>query len=252
MVRHFRGPDIAWLDYQREVRRGSLGYRYEQGASGWELKGLEEALRMFEHSRGQVGSAVFLDEELVGALICPHPDDYARLHRSLLVDSYPDYLIQYGFLRYAKREALKLRLEEISDLTSLREEFSRALSELEGQEKERLWLLEGRSIDREVLYRTELFELERFVTELERGGNNFAGEAIRRTDGTLEYLKLYRVNRSQTRRLYLLPTLARVHWNFSAAAEVLHFEEKDEVAQALIEADLGYLLNPGLYGHLMR
>ena len=100
--------------------------------------------------------------------------------------------------------------------------------------------------------RTELFELERFVTELERGGNNFAGEAIRRKDGTLEYLKLYRLNRSQTRRLYLLSTLAKVHWNFSAAAEVLHFEDKDEVAQALIEADLGYLLNPGLYGHLMR
>lgn len=251
MIRHFRGPDIAWLDYQCEVRRGSLGYRIERGVPGWFLKGLDEALSLFERSPDQVGTALFLDEELIGCFICPHPEDYAKLHESLLLDSFPDYLIHYGYLRYAKGGKLHLRHESIDDLAGLRSEFARAKAEVEREEAVRLSALAGRQVESEVVYRTETFHLERFVTELEKGGDNFAGEAIRRTDGTLEYLKLFRLNRGQTRRLYLLSTLARASWNFEAAARVLGFHSKDEVASALIEAELGYLLNPSLYAHLM-
>ncbi len=252
MVRHFKGPDIAWLDYQREVRRGTLGYRQERGVPGWFLKGLDEALTVFEISPQQVGTALFLDELLIGCLICPHPEDYAKLHRSLLADSFPDYLIHYGYLRYAKSEKLKLPHEAISSLATLRAEFLKAKSDLSQEEAVRLGDLAGRQVEVETLYRTEVFQLERFVTELEKGGDNFAGEAIRRHDGTLEYLRLFRLNRGQTRRLYLLSTLARVDWSFAKAATELGFDETNDVAQALVEAELGYLLNPGLYGHLLR
>lgn len=252
MVRHFKGPDIAWLDYHREVRRGPLGHRQERGVPGWFLKGLDEALNVFEISPGQVGTAFFLDELFVGCLVCPHPKDYAKLHRSFLTDSFPDYLVNYGYLRYAKSSKLELRHEEISSLETLRADFQRAKSDLIEEETVRLSDLEGRQVEVETLYRTEVFQLQRLVTQLEKGGDNFAGEEIRRHDGTLEYLRLFRLNRGQTRRLYLLSTLARVDWNFWKAADALGFEESNDVAQALAEADLGYLLNPGIYGHLLR
>ncbi len=250
MVRHFKGPDVAWLDYQRSVRRGSLGVRSEPSVPGWYLKGMAEALAIFEFAPDQVGTALFLDEELVGCFITPHPEDYARLHESLLSDHFADYLIHYGYLRYAKREGLKLNSQAIVDLQSLACEFARAKAAESAREVYRLGVIEGRALDTQIVYRTDVFTLERFVTQLQ-GGDNFAGEVIVRDDGTVEYLKLFRLSRGQSRRLHLLSTLARHSWNFEEAAPDLGQKTREDVARSFVEADLGYLLNPGLWGHLM-
>jgi hypothetical protein len=247
MVRHFKGPDVAWLDYRREVRRGSLGYRVERMVPGWILKGLREALSIFEFVPGQVGMALFVDEELSGCFVTPHPEDYARLHESLLVDQFADHLIHYGFLRYAKTEKLSLHLPAIADLSSLAAEFTRAAALERDVERYRLAEIEGRELDAQTVYTTEVFSLQRFVTHL-READNFAGEVILRHDGTLEYLKLFRLSRGQTRRLRLLSTLARHNWDFERAAPDLRVRTREDVARSFVEADLGYLLNPGLWG----
>lgn len=250
MVRHFKGPDVAWLDYRREVRRGSLGYRAERMAPGWILKGLSEALSVFEFVPGQVGMALFVDEELSGCFLTPHPDDYARLHETLLTDQYADHLIHYGFLRYAKNPELALHLPAVIDLDSLAVEFARVTSAERDMERYRLTEIEGRALDAQTVYRTGVFSLQRFVTRLGEA-DNFAGEAILRQDGTLEYLKLFRLSRGQTRRLRLLSTLAQHGWDFERAAPDLNLQTREDVARSFVEADLGYLLNPGMWGHLI-
>lgn len=250
MVRHFKGPDMAWLDYHRSVRRGSLGVRSERSVPGWYLKGMAEALAIFEFAPNQVGTVLFLDEELVGCFITPHPEDYAQLHDSLLSDHFADYLIHYGYLRYAKRESLTLNTAAIVDLDSLAREFARAKATESAQEVYRLGVLEERELDAQTVYTTDVFTLERFVTHLQ-GADNFAGEAILRDDGTLEYLKLFRLSRGQTRRLHLLSTLSRHSWNFDQAAPALGVHTREDVARSFVEADLGYLLNPGIWGHLL-
>ncbi len=245
LVQHFKGPDVAWLDYQRMVRRGSLGVRIERTLPGWYLNGLKEALRLFEFAPNQVGAAVYIDEELINCFVTPHPADYARLHESLLEDSYPEHLLTYGYLR-DRDPGLSMDLERVSDLTSLRQEFERATAELVEEEKFRLDILSGRELESKRLFKCGPFALERFLVQLEEH-NNFCGEMITRKDGTLEYLKLYRLSRAQSKRLRFLKTLAKHNWSLEAAAQELRFPRAEGMARALVGADLGYILNPGVH-----
>lgn len=251
MVRHFKGPDIAWLDYHREVRRGSLGFRTERGVPGWYIKGLQEALTLFEFAPNQVGTALFVDEELAGCFVTPHPEDYAALHDCLLTDSYAEYLIHYGYLRYARTNELKLDLAMIEDLQTLTRAFHLARVARGEEERDRMAMLEGRELDSQTVYTTGIFTLERFVTRLTEG-DNFAGEAILREDGTLEYLKLFRLSRGQNRRLHLLSTLAANGWDFARAAGILGVFDANGVARSLAEAELEYLLNREIYRNVLR
>jgi hypothetical protein len=70
---------------------------------------------------------------------------------------------------------------------------------------------------------------------------NHVGEAIVGEDGTLEYLKTYRLSAAQTRRAYLLQQLASAGWKLDAAAESLHATQ-DELILRLRNAGFGYLL----------
>ena len=184
---------------------------------------------------------MYLDGELVNCFLTPHPEDYALLHEY----HYAEYLVHYGYLRYA-RPALALDGARVTDLESLGREFARAREACAAEEQARLEVLEGRDLDAKTLYRTEMFHLQRFVTR-SREGENFAGEVIVRNDGDVEYLKLYRPSRAENRRLHLLDTLAAHQWDLERAAHALGQSGKEQMARSLEEADLGYLLNPGLY-----
>jgi ARPP-2-like protein len=250
LVRHFKGPNIAWLDYDRLVRRGNLGVRIERSLPGWYLNGLVEALRLFEFGPNQVGAAVFFDEELINCFVTPHPADYSRLHESLLQDLYPEHLIHYGYLR-DRDPHFPLALDQITDLASLKKQYYKTLEDLAGEETYRLEVLMGRALEGERLFKCGPFHLERFTTALEEN-DNFCGEVITRGDDTVEYLKMYRLSRAQSNRLRFLQTLAKHDWELAAAAEELGFPGADGMARALVTVDLGYLLNPGVYARLFR
>jgi transcriptional regulator with GAF, ATPase, and Fis domain len=70
---------------------------------------------------------------------------------------------------------------------------------------------------------------------------NHLGEAIVHEDGTLEYLKTYRLSAAQTRRAYLLQQLALSGWKLADAAERLNATQ-DELVVRLRNAGFGYLL----------
>lgn len=249
LVQHFKGPNIAWLDYQREVRRGNLGYRGETTVPGWFLKGVEEAVRLFEFAPHQVGSALFLDGKLINCFLCPRPKDYAKLHESLLRDCYPSYLVHYGYLREG-RASFSLDAERVTDPESLAVEFQRALSRTREEEALRLDGLLGRSLDSEKLHKAGPFTVERFIAELDLEGDNYCGEAITRKDGGVEYLKLYHLSRAETRRLFLLQSLSQNDWSFERTAPLVDARTAEGVALKLIACDLGYLVNKGVWGHL--
>jgi hypothetical protein len=101
----------------------------------------------------------------------------------------------------------------------------------------------GRGLRNQRIYTAGAFTLERFMTRLDPTDENHLGEAIVRGDGTLEYLKTYRLSAAQVRRAYLLYQLSLHHWNLEASASALGCT-KDELMLRLERAGFGYLLKP--------
>ncbi|GMU06696.1 hypothetical protein [Corallococcus caeni] len=91
------------------------------------------------------------------------------------------------------------------------------------------------------VYEAGPFHLQRFITGLSPAEENHMGEAILRGDGTVEYLKTYRLSAAQTRRAYLLKQLAQGGWSLERTAEQLK-TTRDELIVRLRNAGFGYLL----------
>ena len=97
-----------------------------------------------------------------------------------------------------------------------------------------------RKLESTLVYRAGPFSLLRFSTALERRTENHIGEVIRRSDGTIEYLKTYRLSIAQTRRAFLLRALAEHQWNLEATAASLG-QTRDDLVLRLERAGFGYL-----------
>ena len=101
----FSGPNVAWPEYSREVLSRGLSPRTEWVSRASDLRGFADALRVFELCPGQIGSLIFVADAFSTAFITPRPQDYRRLHRSLLEDMVADLLVQYAVL-YPETAAL--------------------------------------------------------------------------------------------------------------------------------------------------
>lgn len=245
---HFRGPDVAWREYSREALTRGLSPRFERSVAGLWIAGLAEALRVFEVHDDQVGVLVFVADALASAFVVPHPADYRALHRSLLGDFYGELLYQYGMLyRDVQSFDLELRGVTIHSLADLREAVAagrRAWHETSALLAAGLLSAETTWTD---VYRAGPFRLRRFLGPLDPEHESHIGEAIHREDGTLEYLKTYRLSAAQVRRAYLLTRLAAHDWDLARTAAALG----DSVAglcRRLVNAGFAYLLKP----HIVR
>jgi hypothetical protein len=89
--------------------------------------------------------------------------------------------------------------------------------------------------------------LERFVPDFRLDNECHIGERIVRKDGTLEYMKTFRLSFTQVRRAFLLKQLADVGWDFTALADRLACP-RDELVRRFSNAGFGYLLAP----HVLR
>jgi len=249
---HFNGPDILWSEYSQQAIRRGLDPRTERTVRGTWLPGLEEALRTFEIVPAQVGVLLFIADALACAFVVPHPDDYRRLHGSLLDDFFGDLLRSYAILYPHTPPALAaLDGAGVTTLDELAGRVERVRADWRAYTK----LLATGLLDREV--RVERvramgpFRLERFVPVFDRDVECHLGERIVRDDGTLEYLKTYRMSAAQVRRAYLLDQLAAAAWNMELAAETLHTTVTG-LAQRLVAAGFGYLLKPAVLQTLPR
>lgn len=238
---HYGGPDVAWTEYSRQAISRGLDPRWESSVSGHAIRGLEDALRLFEIHEHQVGVLVFVADALASAFVVSHPDDYRELHRSLLEDFYGELMYRYGLCGTSGRMEAGLDAGGVRSLDDL----ERALGAMRAAWAELHQHMAAGIIDRSVtstrVYRCGPFQLQRFTTVLDPKGENHIGEAIVRADGTLEYLKTYRLSAAQTRRAALLEHLAAHNWNLDATASALG-QSREELVRRLEKARLGYIL----------
>lgn len=238
---HFGGPDVAWSEYSRQVLSRGLDPRWEASVSGHAIRGLEDALRVFEIHENQVGVLLFVADAFASAFIVSHPDDYRELHRSLLEDFYGELMYQYGL--YGTSGHLEASLDT-GGVRSL-DDLERALDAMRAVWADFHEYMAAGIFDRALtstrVYRCGPFQLQRFSTSFDPKGENHIGEAIVRADGTVEYLKTYRLSAAQTRRAVLLNKLAEHNWNLHATAAGLK-QSREELVRKLEKERLGYLL----------
>ncbi len=240
---HFGGPDIAWTEYSAAVMRKGLSPRNETAVPGDQISGLQDALRLFEIHENQVGMLIFVSGALSSAFVVPHPDDYSALHHTLITDFYGELIWQYGF--YVTENMMHpdpIDIESVDSTVDLRREVNHLRARwAEMNEMISPGLFE-QSYHSERVYRFKPFSLERFITDLDPGTENHIGEAIYADDGSLQYLKTYRMSSAQTRRAYLLSQLAPHDWNLEQCAAALGYR-KSELILRLENAGFGYLLH---------
>ncbi len=240
---HFGGPKIAWEEYSRSALRDGLSPRAETSVPARWIVGLEDALRVFEIHSAQVGMLVFVADSLASAFVVPHPDDYRALHHTLLTDFYGELLFHYGL--YATENVYHpdpIDADKVNSISDLRAALSRLRADWSELHELMTTELFDRPVRTEPVYSMGPFRMRRFITELDPKTENHIGEAILRDDGTLEYMKTYRLSAAQCRRAYLLMQLAESMWNLDVCAEKLNCT-KDQLIFRMQKAGFGYLLH---------
>lgn len=245
---HFRGPEILWKEYSDEAVRRGLDPRIERATRGAWISGLEEALRIFEIHEQQVGVLVFVADTLATVFVVSHPDDYRALHLSLLEDFFGDLVATYALL-YPEALSLEGGIDpgSITDLDHLAREVDRVRAELVSTTELLADGLFSRAVREERVRDAGRFELRRFYPDFDPNEECHIGERIVRDDGTVEYMKTFRLSGAQVRRAYLLSKLADVEWNLDRAAASLGTTKVD-LAKRLSNAGFGYLVKP----HVLR
>jgi len=248
----FAGPDVAWPEYTRRAIARGLSPRVERSVRGARLPGFDDALRVFEIHDRQTGILIFVADALASAFVVPHPDDYRSLHRTLLEDFYGELLYTYGLfypeLAPAYTEIDTASVASLADLAT-------GVARMRREWADHAALLAAGVLDRDVrvedVYRLGPFQLQRFVTGLALHEENHIGERILRADGTVEYLKTYRLSDAQTRRAHLLEKLAAHGWHLSDTARALSTTVPDLV-QRIEAAGFSFLFKPDVLAAARR
>ncbi len=242
LAMYFNGPNITWQDYSRQTFADGLSPRVEYSIRGYSISDLSEALRVFEIHENQVGVLLFVGEMLATAFVVPHPADYRTLHDTLLMDAYGETFYYYGL--YGQAQALKVEIvdRDINSLDDLRVAFDRMRHDWAEFQTVMAADLLQRSIESHQIYQAGTFSLQRFSTDLDKNLTNYIGESIVDDCSCLQYLKIYGLSGSQTRRAYLLQQLDRSQWHLEKAAIALNTTLSDLVHR-IEKANLGYILN---------
>ncbi|MFB7469584.1 hypothetical protein [Kitasatospora sp. NPDC056184] len=251
---HFGGPAVTWEQWSERALRHGLSPRAEEAYAGARVRGLADALRVFELHPGQCGLVVYVADALAAAFVVPHPDDYRALHRTLLLDLYGELIHHYALLS-APVPDFRADLRAAGPITSTAD-LRAAVAQ-----QERAWaafhdgtmaggLLEPAYRARTVR-RLGRFTLARFLPDFRPREENHIGEAITDEHGRVAYLKTFRLSEPQVRRGYLLDRLAAHDWHLPATAAALSLTEP-QLALRLEGAGFGALLRQDVLDHYRR
>jgi hypothetical protein len=235
---HFGGPTVQWGDFSREAISKGMSPRVETSVAGWAIAGFEEALRVFEIHEGQVGVLVFVADALATAFAVPHPDDYRMLHDTLLQDFFGELIWQYAIL-YPELPpcTFPATSEGINGIADLRAAVAVMRSEWDAFGRMAATGVLDVPVTAETVYEAGSFRLERFIGSLDPNEENHIGERILAPDGSVQYLKTFRLSASQTRRAYLLKQLAEHDWSLESIAKKYGLTANDVMLQY---ANAGY------------
>ncbi|TDC74731.1 hypothetical protein [Actinomadura sp. 7K507] len=247
---HFGGPEIAWEEWSRRAVTHGLSPRYEETYLGLQVRGLEDALRLFEIHPGQCGVMVYVADALASAFVVPHPDDYRALHPTLVEDLFGELIYLNGLLR-APAADLSAGIDdaEVRSLDDLRAAARRRRAEWAAFHDD---VMAGRLFDedgsRQVVQYLNGFELSRFLPSFGLRRENHIGETITGTDGRVAYMKTFRLSDAQVKRGFLLKQLAAHDWRLDATAATLGTGEA-ALALRLERTGFGYLLRQDVLDH---
>jgi hypothetical protein len=237
---------VPWPEYSQQVLSHGLSPRSERVYAGSDVQGLDDALRVFELQPGQVGVLVFVGDAFGSAFVAPRPEDYRRLHRTLLKSMYGELLVQYAVL-HPEANALWQRLDAaaIDSLDALAlavDGVRREWSAFAGLMASGLLQAE---LDAQTVHRLGGFRLLRFLPSFHPHAENHVGEAIVDAEGRLAYLQTFRLSAAQARRGGLLATLVAVDWKLDECARTLE-TTRDELLARLRNNGLEHLLKAHL------
>ncbi|GAA2081670.1 hypothetical protein GCM10009801_40820 [Streptomyces albiaxialis] len=230
---HFGGPTTVWDEWSREALRRGLSPRAEDAYAGGEVRGLGEALRIFEIHPGQCGVMVYASDALAAAFVVPHPEDYRALHPSLLQDLYGELVHQYALFgapvpEFAARISDAGRVRTLADLRAAAREQERSWREAHDSLMARDLLETPYVFER--VSRMGAFALHRFLPPFHRGQREqHIGELITDHKGRTAYLKTFRLSENQIRRGHLLRRLADCDGHLERTAEALGTSYEDLV-----------------------
>nr|BFE56927.1 hypothetical protein GCM10020063_014530 [Dactylosporangium thailandense] len=240
----FGGPPIAWQEWTREAVTRGLSPRAEESYRGASVRGLDDALRVFEIHPDQCGVVVYAADALVSVFVVPHPGDYRALHPSLLRDCYGELLYHYTQLYPAVPGfAQPLDATRVHSVADLRAELARADASWAAFHNEVMFTAEAMTST--PVQRLGRFTLSRFLPPFQLDTDNHIGETITTADGAVAYLKTFRLSAAQARRGHLLSRLAAHDWSLERTAEALNTDRGGLVLR-LDRAGFGYLLRPGI------
>ncbi|MET9426937.1 hypothetical protein [Streptomyces sp. NPDC003036] len=244
---HFGGPSIVWDEWSRQAVRQGLSPRAEDAYAGRRVRGLAEALRVFEIHPGQCGVMVYAADALAAAFVVPHPDDYRALHPSLIEDLYGETVYQYALYgapvpEFTARVPDTGGLRTLADLRAAARAQERAWTEAHDGLMARDLLQTPYAFER--VRRMGPYALYRFLPPFLRGGGQeqHIGELITDHKGRTAYLKTFRLSEKQVRRGYLLRRLADCDWHLGRTAEALGTGYAELVAR-IRAAGFGSLLD---------
>ncbi|MEV5831393.1 hypothetical protein AB0L25_38085 [Spirillospora sp. NPDC052242] len=247
---HFGGPTIAWEEWSHRAIAQGLSPRAEAAYLGLQVRGLEDALRVFEIHPGQCGVLVYVADALASAFVVPHPDDYRALHATLVEDMFGETVYVHGLLG-ARAGDVSAGIDDaqIRSLADLRvaADLGRAeWAEFHDGVMAR-WIFDERGTYRHV-QRLYGFHLTRFLPSFELKRENHIGEAIVDEDARVAYLKTFRLSDGQIRRGHLLSRLAGHDWRLRTAAAAMNVTEAN-LALRLERSGFGYLLRQDVLDH---
>ena len=120
---HFGGPEIVWEEWTDRAVRSGLSPREEEAYCGAWVRGLADALRVFEIHPRQCGVALYVADALASVFVVPHPADYRALHTTLLQDMYGEALFHYTtYVESVPDFGAALDASRVSSLGDLRRE----------------------------------------------------------------------------------------------------------------------------------
>jgi hypothetical protein len=240
---HFGGPTIAWEEWSQRALRHGLSPRVEEAYTGVTVRGLGDALKVFEIHPGQCGVLVYAADTLAAAFVVPHPEDYRALHTTLVQDLYGELIYQYALLSAAVPDFVpridEERVRSTADLRAAVAAEQRAWADF--HDGSMATGLLGVEYTTRKVYRAGGFTLSRFVPAFRPREENHIGEVITAADGRIAYLKTFRLSEAQIRRGHLLDRLAANEWHLERTAEEFGLTGR-EYAARLEAAGFGSLL----------
>ncbi|GJF27650.1 hypothetical protein KNE206_03500 [Kitasatospora sp. NE20-6] len=241
---HFGGPTVLWEQWSQRAVRSGLSPRAEEAYSGAAVRGLADALKVFEIHPGQCGLVLYVADTLAAAFAVPHPDDYRALHPTLVHDLFGEPIHHAATLMMPLPD-FRARIPgpgigSLADLRAAADGQERAWAEFHDSTMAAGLL--AAEVRPSTVQRLGPFTLDRFLPRFRPGEENHIGETVTDGAGRIAYLKTFRLSEAQIRRGHLLDTLAAHDWHLGRAAEAL----------GSTEARLGLRLESAGFGLLLR